>query len=117
MLFACGWVQCLECVRENIQQIISNKEPYYYAKTHNGEVELYRVPSETEFTKYIQITNIDYSVPKTQLNFHTTIKNLHSNEVIKLRNELRYSHGQLNGTPEAKLYIDSGSLLSVYEKV
>lgn len=92
------------------------EKPYYYAKVSN-DIEVYRVPSRKEFSSKIQINNINYSIPASQLNICTTIQNLDTKETLTLRNELRYSHGQFNGTPEAKMYIDKGSLLIAYELI
>jgi len=93
------------------------KKPYYYAKTTSSFIEVYRVPSQEEFKSKIKITSITSGVPTSQLNLYTTMENIETNEKLIVRNELRYSHGQLNGTPEAKMYIDEGSLLIAYEKV
>ena len=92
-------------------------QSYYYAKTTNNTIEVYKIPSKQNFTNTIKITNISYKVPASQLNFYTTIKNTQTNQELIFRNELRYSHGQLNGTPEAKMYIDKGTLLIAYEAV
>ena len=45
---------------------------------------------------------------------------LHSNGCkIIFRNELRYSHGQFNKTPEAKCYIDRNAcdLTTMYQRI
>ena len=52
-------------------------------------------------------------MPDSQLNIFTEIKNTQNNKSLLFRNELRYSHGQFNGTPEAKLYHKSGGDLSI----
>ena len=78
---------------------------------------MYEVPSKDKFSENTFIEKIRFSVPNSQLNFHTTIRNKINNKSITFRNEIRYSHGQLNGTPEAKFYIDSGELLTIYNKV
>ncbi len=93
------------------------EKSYYYAKTTNEMIDVYVVPSQKDFLSKIEITEIVSSVPQSQLNVITTLKNIETNVVLKFRNEIRYSHGQLNGTPEAKLYIDEGSLLIAYDKV
>jgi hypothetical protein len=94
-----------------------NTQSYYYAKTTNKHIEVYKIPSQQEFSANIKITNISFSVPQSQLNIFTTIENINTKSKLVLRNELRYSHGQLNGTPEAKMYIDEGSLLIAYEEI
>ena len=112
------------------QQLITNPSPrslynlfriedqsYYYAKTTNNTIEVYKIPSKQNFTNGIKITDINFNVPASQLNFFTTIKNSYTNQQLVFRNELRYSHGQLNGTPEAKMYINKGTLLIAYEVV
>ena len=91
---------------------------YYYAKTTAAGVELYDVPGFAQFTKTIEVVSIVGSVPDKQANILTTIKNLTTGKELVLRNECRFSHGQFNGTPEAKLYYDNGCTLEViYNKL
>ncbi len=91
---------------------------YYYAKTTSNGVELYKVPAENNFTSTIQITSIVGSVPDKQANILTTIENTETGNTLVLRNECRFSHGQFNGTPEAKLYYENnGSLDIIYTKL
>jgi hypothetical protein len=94
---------------------------YYYAKTNDSKQEIYKVPSEKEFNSIIKISKIDYEVPKSQLNIITTIENTETGDILQLRNELRYSHGQFNGIPEAKLYIHNSlnqeSLSKIYKPI
>ncbi|QHB16979.1 hypothetical protein [Mannheimia pernigra] len=86
--------------------------PYFYAKVTNNDVKVFKVPSLSEFADQINIDDVIYSVPKSQLNILTTIKNKSTNKSIVLRNECRFSHGQFNGTPEAKMYYDKKSNLA-----
>jgi hypothetical protein len=79
-------------------------ETYYFAKTTQQQQFIYKVPSFQEFNSLIHIKNINYSVPRSQLNIMTEIENKSTGNILTLRNELRYSHGQFNGTPEAKMY-------------
>ncbi|MBD3793835.1 MAG: hypothetical protein IE889_06695, partial [Campylobacterales bacterium] len=83
----------------------------------NNYLEVYRVPSREEFSSKIKIVDIGWSVPKSQLNILTVIENTETQESLIFRNEMRYSHGQFNGTPEAKMYIDTGSLLIAYDEI
>lgn len=93
-------------------------EEYYYAKISNGVAEIYKIPSLSEFTDEIEITDIRPEVPKSQVNIITTIKNKKSGNTLTFRSECRFSHGQFNGTPEAKLYIAKGqNLLAIYERI
>ena len=95
-----------------------HKMEYYYAKTTNANVEIYRVPSLKEFVNEIEIESIESHVPKSQANILTTIINKHTGRKLVLRNECRFSHGQFNGTPEAKMYYENnGSLLVIYQDV
>ncbi len=94
-----------------------NKESYYYAKTTNSTIEVYKIPSQANFLSKIKISNISSKVPASQLNLYTTIENTETSKKLIVRNELRYSHGQLNGTPEAKMYLSEGTLLIAYEEV
>lgn len=95
-----------------------HEKEYYYAKTTISGVEIYRVPPKKEFGTDVVIDSIEASVPKDQANIITTIRNKRINKSLSLRNECRYSHGQFNGTPEAKLYYErSQSLLAIYEEL
>ena len=89
---------------------------YYYAKSTEQGQYIYKVPSEEELSDTIQVSEINYQVTKSQLNILTTLLNTTTQKKLILRNELRYSHGQFKGTPEAKLYLasDEKSLESIY---
>lgn len=96
---------------------IHNSE-YYYAKTTNTGIQIYKVPSLQSFGNDIIIESINGSVPNKQANILTTIKNQKTGKTLVLRNECRFSHGQFNGTPEAKMYYErGGSLLVIYETI
>lgn len=91
---------------------------YYYAKTTTSGIEIYKVPDINSFGNDIIIESIVPSVPDKQANILTTICNKKTGKKLVLRNECRFSHGQFNGTPEAKMYYENnGSLLVIYEKV
>jgi len=91
---------------------------YYYAKTTVSGIEIYRVPAISSFGKDIIIESIESSVPDKQANILTKIKNVKTGKTLILRNECRFSHGQFNGTPEAKMYYEhGGSLEVIYEKI
>ena len=95
-----------------------HKKEYYYAKTTQAGIEIYKVPSLSSFENSIIIESIKPSVPDKQANILTTIKNTKTGGTLVLRNECRFSHGQFNGTPEAKLYYENkGSLLVIYETI
>jgi hypothetical protein len=87
--------------------------PYFYCKTTSSSVEIYDVPSIQESLDKIVINKFYCQVPNSQLNIFTEILNKQNNKSLLFRNELRYSHGQFNGTPEAKLYHVRGGDLSV----
>lgn len=91
---------------------------YYYAKTTTTGISIYKVPSLEAFGQDIVIESIVGSVPTSQANILTTIRNRRTNRTLTLRNECRFSHGQFNGTPEAKMYYENGgSLLTIYESI
>lgn len=91
---------------------------YYYAKTTSAGVVILKVPSKASFGNEIVIESIESSVPDTQANILTTIKNKNTQQTLVLRNECRFSHGQFNGTPEAKMYYaHGGSLEVIYERI
>ncbi|WP_029072986.1 hypothetical protein [Kandleria vitulina] len=95
-----------------------HNDEYYYAKTTSAGVEIFRVPSIDSFGQEIVIESIESSVPNKQANILTTIKNKNTDKELVLRNECRFSHGQFNGTPEAKMYYErGGSLEAIYEKI
>ena len=94
-----------------------HEHEYYYAKTTASGIEIFKVPPRSSFGNDIIIESIKSDVPKTQANILTTIKNKKTGKTLILRNECRFSHGQFNGTPEAKLYYDEGSLEVIYERI
>lgn len=98
---------------ENISKFLQlyDKE-YYYAKTTEKSVLILKVPRKNDFNKTIIFDGCNYSVPNSQLNIITQFHNHQTNEKLIFRNECRFSHGQFNGTPEAKLYIDKNTSLS-----
>lgn len=90
---------------------------YYYAKVVDKKAQIYQVPTISEFKNNFEVKDVSYSVPKSQLNLHTVIRSS-SGQEISFRNEIRFSHGQFNGTPEAKMYLERGSVLeTIYKKV
>ncbi len=95
-----------------------HKFEYYYAKTTTSGIEIFKVPSLANFQNNIKIESIKSSVPDKQANILTTIINKKTGNKLVLRNECRFSHGQFNGTPEAKMYYEhGGSLEVIYEKI
>ena len=80
---------------------------YYYAKTTLSQVEIFKIPAAKFFTDNIVVDSIKASVPESQANILTTIRNTTTNKTLTFRNECRFSHGQFNGTPEAKLYYEN----------
>jgi len=90
---------------------------YYYCKTTKSSVDIYKVPSMKNALQKIIIKNFSYKVPQDQLNIYTEIENTQNRKLFTFHNQLRYSHGQLNGTPEAKLYRDKGDLSFMYQHV
>jgi hypothetical protein len=79
------------------------EQSYYYAKGA-GTAHIYQVPSNKECV--MELVDIEVKVPQSQLNVYFTFKITNSNGAKDLlfRVECRYSHGQLKGVPEAKLY-------------
>lgn len=91
--------------QKNLRKLLQiSSTTYYFAKTTKQEQLIYKVLSTNDFSDLISIKSINYSVPRSQLNILTEIENKNTQEVLTLRNELRYSHGQFNGVPEAKMY-------------
>jgi len=85
---------------------------YYYAKSNSSEMNIFKVPSSSDFEQIISISSITYDVPASQLNIITTLHNDVSGKYLHIRNECRFSHGQFNGTPEAKMYYGRNEDLS-----
>lgn len=83
---------------------IHTKE-YYYAKTTPTETTILRVPSRNNFTSVIEFIQCTFNVPSSQLNIITQFQNKHTKKILEFRNECRFTHGQFNGTPEAKMYV------------
>lgn len=91
---------------------------YYYAKTTTNGVSILKVPSKKNFAKDISFLGTTYSAPVSQLNIMSSFKNNITGKEITFRNECRFSHGQFNGTPEAKMYITNDSdLTDIYETI
>lgn len=84
---------------------------YYYLSFNNNKPNLFKVPSTDTFDKVIQFKNCRYEIPESQLNIITSFKNIQTNKELQFRNECRFSHGQFNGTPEAKMYITRDTAL------
>lgn len=93
------------------------EETYYYAKSTGKILEVYKVPPKNKFGSFITIDNIVSATKDTQVNIETTIKNKQTEQTFTFQNQVRYSHGQFNGSPEAKLYIKEGSLDIAYTKL
>lgn len=95
------------------------EKSYIYAKAAEGEAKIYRVNSLSNYNYgKLEIGDISKSVPESQVNIITTIENEENDKTLKLRNEVRFSHRQFNGTPEAKLYlVEDQSLSSVYDEI
>lgn len=92
--------------------------PYYYAKSTKNETTILRVPGKSDFSDVIEFVDCEYSVPASQLNIITTFRNKKTNKQLQFRNECRFSHGQFNGTPEAKMYVVSDTpLTELYEPI
>jgi len=97
-------------------QICENE--YYYAKTTSSETTILKVPSSYNFNSQIKFKGCRFEVPTSQLNIITTFQNEKSGKTLEFRNECRFSHGQFNGTPEAKMYIVKNTQLDeLYEKI
>lgn len=91
---------------------------YFYAKSTNSDCFILKVPSLVEFTDQILVESVNYSVPESQLNIITVLKNRTTAATFKIRNECRFSHGQFNGTPESKMYYEqNGDLSTIYTPI
>lgn len=91
---------------------------YYYAKTTSTETTILKVPAQKDFDKVIEFNGCTYEVPSSQLNIISTFKNINTGKTLQFRNECRFSHGQFNGTPEAKMYVVRNTpLTEIYEPI
>lgn len=101
-----------------ILQIYKNE--YYFGKSLNKVPKLFKVPSKDKCD--IASLTVNYKVPKSQLNVLFTFEVIISlngsdkNSKIEMHVECRYSHGQFNGIPEAKLYCKD-SLDKLYQEL
>lgn len=106
--------QKIQNSREGLMKLLRiYPQRYYYGKTTGSTVELLKIPAQNEFDNVFEIVAINFKVPKSQLNIYTTVRNKNTQEELVFRNEIRYTHGQLNGKPEAKLYYERGNNISV----
>lgn len=90
---------------------------YLYAKTGKPPIIL-DVPSIEDVD--VELTSTTVSVPRSQLNilFEFTFIANGKESHVNFRVECRYSHGQLNGVPEAKLYYaDNDQISNIYNKL
>lgn len=91
---------------------------YYYAKTTPTETTILRVPAQADFDDVIKFKGCTYDVPSSQLNIISTFENINTGKKLQFRNECRFSHGQFNGTPEAKMYVVRDTpLTEIYEPI
>jgi hypothetical protein len=98
--------------------ICLESQKYYYGKVTGSSVNLYEVPSNSDekFNK-IQIASFEVSVPESQCNVLTKLTNNNYGSELVLQSQMRYSHGQFKGIPEAKLYYESGDLSGFWKKL
>lgn len=74
------------------------------------------VPNSPRFSCFYRFLGSQYEVPESQLNIISTFQNIHTGKILQFRNECRFSHGQFNGTPEAKMYATrTTNLTDLYE--
>ena len=92
-------------------------QTYYYAKSNSHELKVLKVPSIDEAQESFAIEDIRSESNNTQVNIITRIRNTDTNNAVEFRNEVRFSHGQFNGTPEAKMYQKSGNLTAAYKRI
>ncbi|MBQ6848827.1 MAG: hypothetical protein IJN76_02085 [Clostridia bacterium] len=91
---------------------------YYYAKTTPVETTILKVPAQADFKDVIEFKGCIYDVPSSQLNIISTFENINTGKKLQFRNECRFSHGQFNGTPEAKMYVVRNTpLTEIYEPI
>lgn len=94
-------------IKENgLPRLIGCRESeYWYCKgTSLRDIIINKVPSISDMQGKLRLTNIGYSVPKSQLNVLFSITNIETNRKIDMRAEARFSHGQFCGIPETKMY-------------
>lgn len=93
-------------------------QEYYYAKTTSLETTILKVPGKSDFNSIIEFKGSGYNVPSSQLNIISTFQNKKTKKILEFRNECRFSHGQFNGTPEAKMYVIRNTpLTELYEPI
>lgn len=91
---------------------------YYYAKTTSSETTILKVPAQADFDSVIKFKGCKCEVPASQANIISTFENTKTKKKLQFRNECRFSHGQFNGTPEAKMYVVSDTpLTEIYEPI
>ena len=83
---------------------------YYYAKIEKRIGKIWEVLGITKVNCKLQFIEAAFKATN-QLYLITRFCNLNDNTVLTFYNECRYSHGQFNGTPEAKLYVDKSTCL------
>lgn len=91
--------------------LLGVEREYFYAKiNHDNSMETGYVPSQDEIDEHVTITDIRYT-SGPQLNLFIHYMNKREEELVTM-SEIRYSHGQFCGVPEAKMKVYSGNLLT-----
>lgn len=110
----------LDIKYDNLLRLLRiHERGYYYAKAAEGKCSIYKVPSKEQYDRTeLEVIDFEPSIPDSQLNLITTLKNNETGGVLKLRNEIRFSHRQFNGSPEAKMYlVENYDLSPVYRLI
>lgn len=79
---------------------------YYYGKISGEKIHVGYIPSDKDLDERVTITDVSYKSGR-QLDIIITYKNQRGEE-LQTVNEIRYSHGQFFGIPEAKMKILKG---------
>jgi len=90
--------------------------PYFVLGTHSGDVAMrYRVATPWDFSQDYQLTN--FAITPSQrlqpaVDWHAHIVGKQGDRfIVNGHVEIRWSHGKLDGPPEAKVYLDTDPLL------
>ena len=92
-------------------ELLGSDVDYFYSKfDHNGDMFAGYVPNKETISKHVKVKAIWYTAG-SQLNIIIKYVNTRAEEFLTIT-EIRYSHGQFNGIPEAKMKTYSGDFVA-----
>lgn len=94
----------------NAGTLIGDEKEYFYAKiNNNNKMSVGFIPDKDAVAEHVKVVDVWHQAGP-QLNIFIKYENSRGENLVTV-NEIRYSHGQFNGTPEAKMKIYEGDFV------